>query len=106
MPDDIDNALRRLQLPNAIELVGERLSSRATSSTRGLDMSIDRLLRPCLHAALLTLVACGPDDGRTGADGSEFGGPEPCTPGQQQACACPGGRPDGVQVCNDAGDRF
>jgi hypothetical protein len=66
-------------------------------------MAIDRL---CLRVAFLALVACGPDDGRSADEGSDFGGPEPCTPGEQQACACPGDRPDGVQVCNDAGDRF
>lgn len=31
---------------------------------------------------------------------------ESCTPGQQEACACPGGAPDGVQICADSGDRF
>jgi hypothetical protein len=29
-----------------------------------------------------------------------------CTPGEQRACACPGGGPPGAQVCADAGDRF
>jgi hypothetical protein len=37
--------------------------------------------------------------------GSEEGG-SACVPGEQRACACPGGAPDGVQVCADAGDRF
>ncbi len=68
-------------------------------------MSIERLLRSCMHAAWLVIVACATEEGR-GGGGSDFGGPEPCTPGEQQACPCPGGRPDGVQVCNDGGDRF
>jgi hypothetical protein len=29
-----------------------------------------------------------------------------CVPGEQRACACPGGAPDGVQICADGGDRF
>jgi hypothetical protein len=29
-----------------------------------------------------------------------------CTPGQQVACACPGGGPEGVQVCDDAGKKL
>lgn len=54
----------------------------------------------------LTAMACrvdsgGRDDFATGAST-----PEPCTPGEQRACPCPGGRPDGVQVCDDLGERF
>jgi len=29
-----------------------------------------------------------------------------CVPGEQRACACPGGGPDGAQICTDSGDRF
>lgn len=50
------------------------------------------------------IAACGGE--ATG--GSDFGDApgEPCTPGEQRACACPGGGPDGAQICTDAGDRF
>jgi hypothetical protein len=61
-------------------------------------------MRLCLHVVLLASVACSRDEGRSGEDG--LGGPAPCTAGEQRACPCPGGLPDGVQVCNDAGDRF
>jgi hypothetical protein len=66
-----------------------------------MSMGVDRLL----GIALLVLVACAPEEGR-GNSADDLGGPEPCTPGEQQACPCAGGLPDGVQVCNDAGDRF
>jgi hypothetical protein len=58
-------------------------------------------------ALALTLLAFGCQGGDE--DRSDFGAataPEPCTPGEQRACACPGGRPDGVQVCDDLGERF
>lgn len=54
------------------------------------------------------LAACAVEEprdpgglGDTGDDGELA-----CVPGEQRACACPGGAPDGVQVCADAGDRF
>jgi len=58
----------------------------------------------------LVLVGCAVEQPRDpgglgGSSGSEDG-EMPCVPGEQVACACPGGAPDGVQVCSDAGDRF
>ena len=44
-------------------------------------------------------------DRTDGFEDTDVGG-EPCTPGEQRACACPGGGPDGAQICADAGDRF
>lgn len=44
-------------------------------------------------------LACGDGDG----DGD--GGAGSCVPGQQVACACPGGG-DGIQVCNPDGSSF
>ena len=62
-----------------------------------------------VRAAAITLHcllgACQSDP----TDRTDFGTPagaQPCTPGEQQACACPGGQPDGVQVCAEDGDRF
>ena len=40
-----------------------------------------------LGACLVALSACNP------------GGSIPCTAGEQKTCGCPGGAPDGVQVC-------
>lgn len=58
-----------------------------------------------LWVMCFALVACSSGSGNdTGITGGTVG--ESCMPGQQQACACPGGAPDGVQVCADAGDRF
>lgn len=52
------------------------------------------------------LAACAVEEPRdpNGVGGS--GGEPACVPGEQRACACPGGAPDGVQVCADEGDRF
>lgn len=47
--------------------------------------------------ALLLLAAC--TDANPGAAPS-------CVPGEQVACACAGGGPPGVQVCDDSGERF
>jgi hypothetical protein len=38
-----------------------------------------------------------------GAEGSAV---NPCVPGEQRACACPGGGPDGAQICEEDGERF
>jgi hypothetical protein len=51
-------------------------------------------------SGVLVLAACG--DPAAGDDS----GPASCTPGTQQACACPGGSPPGVQVCAPTGDQF
>jgi hypothetical protein len=51
-------------------------------------------------SCVLLLVACGE------AGESDDFGPAPCTPGEQQACACPGGSPPGVQICAPSGDQF
>ena len=48
---------------------------------------------------MLPAVACGTDD----ADGTAPGGV--CTPGKQEACACPGGA-QGAQACNAQGTAF
>ena len=61
-------------------------------------------------ASWLVLVACGVEEPRDpggfgGSIGSEDG-QTPCVPGEQVACACPGGAPDGVQICSDEGDRY
>lgn len=51
-------------------------------------------------------AACTRGDG-DGSDGfAESVTPENCTPGEQRACACPGGGPDGAQVCAPTGGRF
>lgn len=63
-------------------------------------------MRPRLVIAWLVLVACSSGDGRDFSTSFGSVGNEPCTPGEQQACACPGGAPDGVQVCASTGDRF
>lgn len=57
-------------------------------------------MRPTIFSCVLVLAACGDpatDDGSIAA---------PCTPGEQQACACPGGSPPGVQICAPTGDMF
>lgn len=48
--------------------------------------------------SLLLLAACT-DVPRTDAI-------QGCTPGEQRACACPGGGPPGAQICEDSGERF
>lgn len=53
---------------------------------------------------VLTACSSGGDRDSSGTFGSV--GNESCTPGEQRACACPGGAPDGVQVCASTGDRF
>ncbi len=46
----------------------------------------------------LVALACGAQ-----APGDD---PSACVPGEQRACACPGGGLTGAQVCADSGDRF
>jgi hypothetical protein len=58
---------------------------------------------PLLHLIMALVAGCSPATSDTGFD---LGGPQPCTPGEQRACACPGGALDGAQICSDAGDRF
>jgi len=53
---------------------------------------------------LLSACSAGQERGIEGSTGTI--GTEGCTPGEQRACACPGGAPEGVQVCADSGDRF
>jgi hypothetical protein len=55
---------------------------------------------------VLVSVACSSGDGRESETSFGTVGGNACTPGEQQACACPGGAPDGVQVCAPTGDRF
>jgi hypothetical protein len=54
---------------------------------------------------LASCTASAPERDDGFAD-TEDGAGEPCTPGEQRACACPGGGPDGAQICADSGDRF
>jgi len=63
-------------------------------------------MRSVIVMGWVVLAACSSTGGRD-ADGTAgtIGG-EGCTPGEQRACACPGGAPDGVQVCAEMGDRF
>lgn len=63
-------------------------------------------MRRVLVLSWVLLVGCS-NGGRGGSE-DPFGSasPEPCTPGEQRACACPGGAPDGVQVCASTGDHF
>lgn len=54
----------------------------------------------------LVLVACSSGEGRESDSFAGTIGDEGCTPGEQRACACPGGAQGGVQVCAASGDRF
>jgi hypothetical protein len=54
----------------------------------------------------LALVACGVEEPGDPMGFGDSGNGQGCIPGEQRACACPGGAPDGVQVCADEGDRF
>lgn len=54
-------------------------------------------MRPA--ALLLLLLSACNDPGRS--DDAPA-----CIPGEQQACACPGGGPPGAQICEDSGERF
>ena len=58
-------------------------------------------MRHLLLPTFLLALACGAES-REGDDDDLVG----CTPGEQRACACPGGGPPGAQVCADTGDRF
>lgn len=57
-------------------------------------------MRPLLLAAL-TLAACAGS-----SESSDTYTTLGCTPGEQRACPCPGGAPDGVQVCAVEGDHY
>lgn len=63
-------------------------------------------MRRSLVIACWALVACSSGGGRDSATSFGSVGDEACTPGEQRACACPGGAPDGVQVCASTGDSF
>jgi hypothetical protein len=54
----------------------------------------------------VVLAACSVEEPRDPVDFGESEGDPSCIPGEQRACACPGGAPDGVQICADGGDRF
>ncbi|MBL9103569.1 MAG: hypothetical protein JNL82_21660 [Myxococcales bacterium] len=61
-------------------------------------------MRTAMLFGWLVVAACG-----SGGEGdSDFGsmGPAGCVPGEQRTCGCPGGAPDGVQVCAPTGDMF
>lgn len=61
---------------------------------------------PCVWLAACS-TACSVEEPREpGGFGDSEQDDLACVPGEQRACACPGGAPDGVQVCADAGDRF
>src|SRR5687768_11065010 len=49
----------------------------------------------------LALAACN-----SGSESSDTYTTLGCTPGEQRACACPGGQADGVQVCAEMGDHY
>jgi hypothetical protein len=57
---------------------------------------------------LSVVLACAVGEPRDPFSDEDTGGTAAtaCTPGEQRACACPAGAPDGVQVCDDGGDRF
>jgi hypothetical protein len=55
-------------------------------------------MRNSALASLLLLIACN--------DANPSDAAASCVPGEQVACACPGGGPPGVQVCEDSGERF
>lgn len=55
-------------------------------------------MRNSALASLLFLFACN-DPGPADVAPS-------CVPGEQVACACAGGGPPGIQVCDDSGERF
>lgn len=58
-----------------------------------------------LVSALFACTADAPDGSDGFGSSDDAGGPS-CVPGEQRACACPGGGPDGAQICADSGDRF
>jgi hypothetical protein len=64
------------------------------------------LVRSLVGLAFSLACSACQDGGEGRNDFATSTAPEPCTPGEQRACACPGGRPDGVQVCDDLGERF
>lgn len=55
-------------------------------------------MRSPLLLSFFVALACGAES--PGDDAAR------CVPGEQRACACPGGAPAGAQVCLDGGDRF
>lgn len=54
-------------------------------------------VRGALLGLIVAAVACGSSGEGDTSNNS------PCTAGQQTSCPCPGGAPDGVQVCNSDG---
>ncbi|HEY8379598.1 MAG TPA: hypothetical protein VIK91_24065 [Nannocystis sp.] len=52
------------------------------------------------------LLACSEGERASATGFATMPSAEGCIPGEQRACACPGGLPDGVQVCAPTGDRF
>lgn len=56
--------------------------------------------------AWVVLAACTAEEPRDPGGVVDTGDALACIPGEQRACACPGGAPDGVQICADEGDRF
>jgi len=64
-------------------------------------------MRSLRFVSCLVLAACTVDaDDRADEGPLDTGGIEQCVPGEQRACACPGGGPDGAQICEATGDRF
>lgn len=65
---------------------------------------------------LVVLGACGDDpvvhfggtggSSGSGTGGSSGGGAPLCVPGRQEACACPGGGSEGVQICLEGGSGY
>lgn len=53
--------------------------------------------------ACCVLAACAVEEPRDPSFGESEGDEVSCVPGEQRACACPGGAPDGVQICEAGG---
>lgn len=63
-------------------------------------------MRRSFVMGLLVSLACSTGESADSSTSAGTIGDEGCIPGEQRACACPGGGPDGVQICAPDGDRF
>ncbi len=68
-------------------------------------LSTSELTLAVLFTALAACTATA-SDGDDDFGSSDDASGESCTPGEQRACACPGGGPPGAQICAESGDRF
>jgi hypothetical protein len=69
-------------------------------------MRSEQFTRAIGRLAIAGLFAGACNQGDDGSDSFGSDTPQNCTPGEQRACACPGGDPDGVQVCAPGGGGF